>query len=277
VTEFHIVRASDDSEVAQPLNHDALPFAFGPSVFVDDSISPGLLDHSRLETWHQKVKETILKTPGGVFGEVHTPFFPGEEMGDVTKWNAVEQAYAVFMKELGIATGFEYDEECVRNTPNRIARLMKEMVIGKEECEAILNDAFSKTFTSNTPEMIIFEDVRCVGLCPHHMLPVFFRGAIGYIPNEKVIGASKFERIARAIARRPVLQEQLCWDLAKSIFERLDAKGVGVVLAGSHTCMSARGVKSSSRMITSAMKGVFHEEPHAKAEFLRLAGYGGTR
>ena len=227
-----------------------------PRHLFDDKISFGHMSHEQADKWVRDVRNA-------------------EEAGsrEHEKWNRVECAYANFMFEVMDATNFKFDPECVANTPGRVARLMKEMIIGEEECKRLLDAAF-KTFESSTPEMIVFEDIRCTSLCPHHILPVTFKCAIGYIPNGVVIGASKFERVARAIARRPVLQEQLCWDIADAIDKRLKPKGVGVVMSGVHTCMTCRGVKSNSRMVTSAMRGVFLSEHTAKDEFLKLAGYG---
>jgi len=252
------------------------PHQFSPSklgmdnAFPDDVISTTHMTRVQGWAWAKSVRKAV-EDAGGHFGIVETPFFPGERMENVDPDLAVlNGAYSQFMQAIERVTGFKFDEESRQNTPGRVARMVMELIAGSEEIDQAVQRALSRTFESPKPEMIVFTDIRANSLCPHHMSPVQYSAAIGYIPEHKVIGASKFSRIVKALARRPVLQETLTSDIADVIQEGLQPKGVGVLLWGNHTCMSTRGVKDNAVMVTSAVRGVFQEEPHAKQEWLEL-------
>ena len=107
--------------------------------------------------------------------------------------------------------------------------------------------------------------------CEHHMVPFFGQAWIGYIPDGKVVGISKLARLVDCFAKRLQIQERLTDEVANTVQEVLQPKGVAVVVKAEHLCMSMRGVKKpGTKTMTSAMRGCFFKEPEARAEFLSL-------
>ena len=120
--------------------------------------------------------------------------------------------------------------------------------------------------------MVLVRDIEVYSLCEHHMLPFYGRAHIAYVPNGRIIGLSKLPRIVEIFARRLQVQERLTDQIADAIDEVLAPAGVGVVLECEHLCMMMRGVeKQNSKTISSALRGLFREDPRTRDEFLRLA------
>ena len=112
-------------------------------------------------------------------------------------------------------------------------------------------------------------------MCEHHLLPFTGTAHIGYLPNGKVVGLSKLARVVEEVARRPQVQERMTETIADLIEDRLSARGVVVVCQATHSCMTMRGVrKPGSLCVTSAMRGVFREDPASRAEVLNLISRG---
>ena len=119
--------------------------------------------------------------------------------------------------------------------------------------------------------MVLIKDIRLVSFCEHHLLPVVGQAHVAYIPNGKVIGLSKIPRVIDVLAKRPQMQERLTEELADLLMRELDAKGVAVVIEGTHSCMTIRGVnKPDSTFVTSAMRGVFKERLATRSEVMSL-------
>lgn len=158
-----------------------------------------------------------------------------------------------------------------RETAARAAKAALEMVHPTSEIESELNDLVAKTFPARYDHMVISKHNICFGLCPHHLLPVIYRVSLAYIPRDRVVGISKLSRLIRLMARRPVLQEDLTHELAELLFTRLDSRGAAVYAEGLHLCMAARGVEAhEARLVTSAVRGVFIDQPETRQEFLDL-------
>jgi GTP cyclohydrolase IA len=157
------------------------------------------------------------------------------------------------------------------NTPERVARAFRFLTSGyREDIDQILNGAL---FDVHYDEMVIVKDIEIYSLCEHHLLPFFGKCHVGYIPNKKVIGLSKIPRIVEVFARRLQVQERLTQQIAETIRDKIDPRGVAVIIEGHHLCMMMRGVeKQNSSMITSAMLGMFREDQRSRMEFLNLAG-----
>jgi GTP cyclohydrolase I len=137
-----------------------------------------------------------------------------------------------------------------------------------------VEEILSKTFPCDFDEMVVVTDIEATGVCPHHLMPVRYTIHVGYIPSQEgqVLGLSKIPRLVCLLAARPILQEQLTKDIADIFEDNLNPLGVMVVVSGGHSCMQCRGVRmSGSRMITSAIRGVFQDDSAAKQEFLDLA------
>lgn len=120
--------------------------------------------------------------------------------------------------------------------------------------------------------MVIVKDVDFHSMCEHHLLPFVGKAHIGYLPQGRVVGLSKIARVVETVAKRPQLQERMTETIANLLMEKLNARGVGVVIEATHSCMTLRGVKKpGSLCVTSAMKGSFHDYAKTRAEFLKLA------
>lgn len=160
------------------------------------------------------------------------------------------------------------DHEAQLNTPDRVARAYKELFSGyTADIPAIL----SRTFEDAHDEMVIVRGIPMYSMCEHHMLPFIGTVHIGYVPDGKILGISKLARLVDAYARRLQLQERLTSQIADSIMEYVEPQGVGVVISAEHTCMTMRGVnKPGTQTVTSAMRGLFKEDPKARTEFLDL-------
>ena len=176
---------------------------------------------------------------------------------------------------LGIL-GEDIERDGLRQTPKRYARVMRELTQGyDQDPQEVLRSAM---FDVSYDEMVIVKDIEVFSLCEHHMLPFFGRMHIAYIPQKKVIGLSKTARIVDIFARRLQIQERLTQQVAETIQGAIEPAGVGVVCEAQHLCMMMRGVeKQHSATITSAMLGVFRDNPKTREEFLSLVSAGGPR
>jgi GTP cyclohydrolase I len=123
-------------------------------------------------------------------------------------------------------------------------------------------------FDSDSDEMIIANHLRLFSVCEHHLLPFYGQVSIGYIPQGKIFGLSKFQRIVDKFASKPQIQENLTKEIADFIDKEVNPIGLGILVKSVHTCVFARGVQSANaEFITNEMRGVFRE-PQVKNEFL---------
>jgi len=123
----------------------------------------------------------------------------------------------------------------------------------------------------NCDEMVLVKNIPIYSHCEHHLAPFFGTAHIAYIPNGKIVGLSKLSRLADIFARRLQVQERLTNDIAHALEVGLKPLGVAVVIECRHMCMESRGVcQQGSTTITSAMRGVFREQPETRAEFMGL-------
>jgi GTP cyclohydrolase I len=146
---------------------------------------------------------------------------------------------------------------------------------GEELSRKRLYEKFT-TFKAENDDMIIGNHLRLFSFCEHHLLPFFGEVAIGYIPDTKIFGLSKFQRLIDKVSSRPQLQERLTHQILEEIKNRLEPKGIGVVIKAIHTCVFARGTQSSTaEFTTSAVDGVFKENINTKNEFLSIINADG--
>lgn len=165
--------------------------------------------------------------------------------------------------ELLEALGEDPSREGLQETPRRIANFWKEFL---EYEPGKLDTTFSAVKHN---QMVCVTGMRVWSMCEHHMLPFWCDVSIGYIANDKVLGLSKFARIAHKHAHKLTLQEQLVSDISNELVEILGTEDVAVIAKGEHLCMTMRGIKTPHRMISSALNGQFHN-PEQRMEFLRL-------
>ncbi len=167
-------------------------------------------------------------------------------------------------RELLLAIGEDPDREGLRETPRRWADAWREFI---EYDPGTTETTFASVASD---QMVCVSGIRVASLCEHHLLPFWCDISIGYIPNAKVLGLSKFARIAHQFAHRLQLQERLGEQIADEISRITGTQNVAVVLKGEHYCMAARGIRSPARMTSSVMRGVFRTESQIRMEFLRL-------
>ncbi len=155
------------------------------------------------------------------------------------------------------------------DTPERVWRMFQEFCWTQEQIDSALDKAF-RTFEQGYNEMLVKRKISVWTLCPHHLLPCYFQVTIGYIPDGRVLGLSKFTRVADILGRRPIMQEEYSTELADVFMTKLKPKGVAVYIVGTHGCMTARGIRQHSEVITSTIRGVFDSEPETRAEFMAI-------
>lgn len=152
------------------------------------------------------------------------------------------------------------------DTSKRVLKYWGEFYPSKENIET-----FFKVFKCDNDELVLIKDIPYQSLCEHHLLPFFGVAHISYIPQGKVLGLSKFGRIVDYYAKRPQIQERLTKEIGDIINSKLSPLGVIVILEGTHTCMSARGVlKQGATTKTSYISGVFKTDFNARQEVLNL-------
>jgi GTP cyclohydrolase I len=172
------------------------------------------------------------------------------------------------VREILFAVGEDPDREGLRETPGRVARMYAELLSGLHKDARQL---LQKTFTQKYDEMVLVKDIRFESMCEHHLMPFMGKAHIAYLPNGKIVGLSKLARVVDVLARRPQVQERMTTELADLLMQELDAKGVGVVLEATHTCMTIRGVRrSESICTTSAMRGGFKDNQLTRSELMAL-------
>ena len=176
--------------------------------------------------------------------------------GAVAEFDQARAEAAV--RELLFAIGEDPDREGLRDTPARVARAYAELTAG---LHMRAEDVLTTTFDLGHDEMVLVRDIELWSMCEHHLVPFTGVAHVGYIPSEagKITGLSKLARVVDVYAKRPQVQERLTTQIADSVMEILDARGVIVVIEAEHLCMTMRGVrKAGARTITSAVRGIMH-------------------
>jgi GTP cyclohydrolase I len=185
-------------------------------------------------------------------------------MSDETP-DPIEAHITSLLKELGEDPG----RNGLERTPVRVAKAMRYLTKGyQQDPREILNDAL---FDVTYDEMVIVKDIDLYSLCEHHLLPFFGRAHVAYIPNGKVVGLSKIPRLVEMYARRLQVQERLTMQIAETLEEVLQPKGVAVVVESIHLCMMMRGVaQQNASAITSSIRGEFERDEKTRSEFMNL-------
>ncbi len=169
------------------------------------------------------------------------------------------------LKELGEDPG----RDGLQRTPVRVAEAMRFFTSGYDQDPvAILNNAL---FEVSYDEMVVVKDIDFYSLCEHHMIPFFGRIHVGYVPNGKVVGLSKIPRLVEMLSHRLQVQERLTTQVAETIEEVLEPKGVAVIAEAIHLCMMMRGIQQqNASAITSSMRGAFKSDSKTRSEFMDL-------
>jgi len=180
-----------------------------------------------------------------------------------------EETISSMMRKILARIGEDPDREGLVRTPDRAEKALRFLTSGYQvDIDEIVNGAL---FTQEYDEMIVVKDIEFFSMCEHHLLPFFGKVHVAYLPKEKVIGLSKIPRLVDAYARRLQLQERLTQQIAETLQNILEPRGVGVICEARHFCMMMRGVeKQHSGTLTSAMLGDFRTRKETRDEFLSL-------
>ncbi|MFC1586176.1 GTP cyclohydrolase I FolE [Fibrobacterota bacterium] len=171
------------------------------------------------------------------------------------------------IKEILKTVGENPKREGLKRTPERVERSLKFLTRGYSvNIGTLINQAM---YDADIEDMVVVKNIELYSMCEHHMLPFFGKCHVGYIPNGKVIGLSKIPRIVDAFARRLQIQERLTHQIATTLQEHLNPKGIGIVIEARHLCMMMRGVeKQNSDLVTNCMLGAFRKRSETRMEFL---------
>jgi GTP cyclohydrolase I len=177
----------------------------------------------------------------------------------------MEPLVAGLLKEIGEDPG----RDGLVRTPHRVAKAMRFFTEGyARDPETILNNAL---FEVDYDEMVIVKDIDFYSLCEHHLLPFFGRVHVAYIPDGKVVGLSKIPRMVEMYAKRLQVQERLTVQVAETLEQVLQPKGIAVVVEAIHLCMMMRGVESqNASAITSSIRGEFERDSKTRSELMNL-------
>ena len=171
-------------------------------------------------------------------------------------------------RDLLVALGEDPEREGLVDTPDRYARWWGEFI------DYDTGDVERTFDVENVDEMVVVTGIKVWSLCEHHLLPFNATVAVGYIPAGRVLGLSKFGRIAHEAAHRLQIQERLVQDIADRVGFVTGSDDVAVIADGEHLCMTMRGVKAPAVLRTSVLRGLFKDDPAARAEFLSIVHNG---
>jgi GTP cyclohydrolase I len=169
-------------------------------------------------------------------------------------------------------TGDNPTREGLIDTPSRVVRAFEEFFSGYDvDAEEVLRRTFEET--DGYDEMVVLRDIRLESHCEHHMVPFIGKAHVAYLPGNRVVGISKLARIVDIYSHRLQIQEKLTAQIANSIQDVLNPRGVAVVIEAAHQCMTTRGIrKPGVTMVTSRMLGAFRDNPATRREFMALIG-----
>jgi GTP cyclohydrolase IA len=172
--------------------------------------------------------------------------------------------------------GDDPDREGLRDTPSRVARSYKEFFVGYDtDPIALLERTFEET--DGYDEIVLLRDIRLESTCEHHMAPIIGRVHVAYLPHRRVVGISKLARVVDAYSKRLQIQEKLTAQIANTIQDVLEPRGVAVVIEAAHQCMTTRGVhKPGVTMVTSRMLGAFRDNAATRRELLAMINNRGV-
>jgi GTP cyclohydrolase IA len=181
------------------------------------------------------------------------------------------------VREILAAIGEDPERDGLRYTPRRIADMYEEIFAGLHDdpCRHLVT-----TFEAEHDEMVMVRDIPLYSICEHHLVPFAGRAHVAYIPGEdgRITGLSKLARLVDGLAKKPQVQERLTTEIADALMDALDPLGVFVVIEAEHLCMSMRGIKKpGSLTITSAVRGLFKDNPATRAEAMSFVGQPGLR
>lgn len=187
--------------------------------------------------------------------------------GDVRPGKVDVKQVEYLMRQLLLALGQNPEEEGLRGTPLRVAKFWKEFI----DYEPGVTETL---FENGGPgQLVLIEGIRVFSMCEHHMMPFWCDVAIGYIARDRVLGLSKFPRIAQQFAHQLQIQERLGDQIADEVIRVTETENVGVAISGEHLCVSARGIRMHAQMKNLVTRGVF-QTPEVQQRFFQLLSLG---
>ncbi len=181
------------------------------------------------------------------------------------------------VREILVAIGEDPDRDGLLRTPSRVAEMYAEICsgLGQDPARHLV-----VTFEADHDEMVLVRDIALYSICEHHLIPFHGRAHVAYIPGDdgRITGLSKIARLVDGFAKRPQVQERLTTQIADAIVDALAPRGAFVMIEAEHLCMSMRGVRKPGTLtVTSAVRGLFKENPATRAEVMALIGAPGAR
>ena len=184
---------------------------------------------------------------------------------DEQKIKIIEKHFAVIMETLGL----DLNDDSLKDTPGRVAKMyVKEIFSGLNPANKPSISLFDNTYKYS--EMLIEKDITVYSYCEHHFVPIIGKAHVAYIPNGKVIGLSKINRLVNYYSKRPQVQERLTNQIAESLKEALHTQDVAVRIDAVHLCVASRGIKDTQSSTTSAVYSGKFQEAKTIAEFLSM-------
>ena len=190
---------------------------------------------------------------------------PTEVSAMVTSQARIATYVAAILDELG----YDRENEHMVNTPDRHAKFLLEFA--QNEGDTAAAKLLEAVFEEEHDSLVVVGPIAVKSMCAHHMVPVTGDAFVGYIPKTHVVGLSKLARVVHYYARQFTVQERITQQVVNILMQELEPLGAMCVIDAEHGCMHIRGVEEPKALTTtSAIRGVFKEDPHAKDEFLRM-------
>lgn len=176
------------------------------------------------------------------------------------------------IRKILVYAGEDPTREGLVDTPDRYIRAMDEFFAGYQmDPVAMLERTFEET--EGYEDMVVLSNIRFESHCEHHMVPIIGVVHVGYIPKDRVVGISKLARVVDAYAKRFQIQEKMTSQIANTINDVLEPKGVGVIVEAQHQCMTTRGIrKTDASMVTRSLMGEIRDNMDTRREFFSLIG-----
>ncbi len=191
-------------------------------------------------------------------------------MSSIEKREALEIMFKSILEQVEPNANGELREGLVE-TPKRVAKAFETWFGGYDQSPADVLKVF-KDGAEGTDEMVVVRNIPVWSHCEHHMAPFFGTVTIAYIPDDSIVGLSKFTRLVEIFSRRLQVQERLTTQIAEALEECLKPKGAAVYMTCRHTCVESRGVRSSGQdTVTSKLTGVFKTDGQTRSEFMSIA------
>ena len=201
-----------------------------------------------------------------ISSSIETPLLPSAfDKSDEEKIKNIEEYFGMIMRELGL----DLADDSLSGTPYRVAKMyVQELFCGLNPDNKPKLSTFENKYGYG--KMLVEQDITIDSSCEHHFLPITGHAHIGYIPEKKVIGLSKINRLVDYYAHRPQVQERLCLQILRDLQESLETKNVIVIINAKHLCVSSRGIRDKDSSTTTIEYGGHFEDSSYRNEFFKI-------